>query len=582
MTLSRSFSWPLFPDARRRELALGVALAGLALLTMWRILGNQFVQDDMGVLLGNSLIRDWSGVWRAFGEAYWPPAGSGELYRPASIAWYTIQWMIGDGSQLLFRMVSLALYAASTLALWRLLRALVTPGAAWVGAAYFAVHPVHSEALATAVNQSELLVGLLLTLAVGWHLRANRGAADPRTSALLVGLCFGLAVLTKEHGLVLPGLLFITDLFLDRDRDSLRTRLVRWRWLYFGLLVFGAAFWLVRSSVLGEGTGTMMAEAFYDARVAQRAYTMIGVPAEWLRLLLWPAHLQSDWNLLEWVPTRGWSLRETAGVFALVAFAAGMALAWRRRPVAAFGLAWMVVALAPVCNVLIPSGIVLAERTLYLPSIGFVIVVADLLAMVEGRWGTLPRARRLLLAVLGALLLGLGVVRSTVRLSDWKNRRVFLTQQLLDAPTSWRARIAYGLMLVDIGDTTRARVEIRRTITQRPDDPIVTKFLVDRMRLLSGQCLGPTIVYQELLAVAPRRSDARGGLVACLLWLGRYADARAEALRGAALGLDRQYFEYVVTVADSAAAAGAPAGVVRLKPIGDRATVIGPVPEGPP
>ena len=36
------------------------------------------------------------------------------------------------------------------------------------------------------------------------------------------------------------------------------------------------------------------------------------------RLLVWPAHLQGDWNLLEWVPTRGWTLRETAGAIALI------------------------------------------------------------------------------------------------------------------------------------------------------------------------------------------------------------------------------------------------------------------------
>ena len=126
----------------------------LALLAMVWMLGNQFVQDDAGVMVDNALLRHWSGVWEAFASSYWPPRDSHELYRPLSIAWYTIQWQLGGGAPTLFRLVSLALYAAVTLAVWRLLLQLVPPGAAWVGAALFAVHPVHTEALVIAVNQS--------------------------------------------------------------------------------------------------------------------------------------------------------------------------------------------------------------------------------------------------------------------------------------------------------------------------------------------------------------------------------------------------------------------------------------------
>ena len=52
------------------------------------------------------------------------------------------------------------------------------------------------------------------------------------------------------------------------------------------------------------------------------------------------------------------------------------ALIWatlRRAPVVAFGITWMAVTLFPVANLVVPTGIVLAERTLFLPSVGFVL-----------------------------------------------------------------------------------------------------------------------------------------------------------------------------------------------------------------
>ncbi|MEO6067022.1 MAG: hypothetical protein ABIQ41_03435 [Gemmatimonadales bacterium] len=569
----RSFAPPLLA---------GVALSLIALVAMGWALGNQFVQDDSGVIAGNPLIRHWSGIWRAFGAPYWPLVTHRELYRPLSVAGYAVQWMVGGGTPILFRVVSLTLYLGSVLVLWRLLRTIVPERAAWLGAAVFAVHPVHVEAVTMAVNQSEILVGILLAAAVLFRIRANRGEASVARAKVAIWSLFLVATFVKEHALVLPGLLASVDLLIDRGPGDLALRWRRWRWHYLALGITGALFWMVRTRVLGPGSGTQTAEALLNAGLLERAHTMVGVPAEWLRLFLWPVHLQADWNLLEWVPSRGWSLRDTAGALAIASFVLALGLAWRRRPIAAFGLAWMAVALAPVSNLLIPTGIILAERTLFLPSIGFAIVVADLAGVLEGRWYQLPRPLRLFGLGLVVTLLGLGAIRSAVRFADWRNRPTFLAVQVVDAPDSWRARIAFGLLLTEIADTLHGRMEIRRAIRSLPDQPLIAKSLVDRMRLLKGECLGPTVVYEEILLLSPGRSDVRGSLVACQLWLGRWSEARAEAARGVASGLDPDYFRYVMTVADSAAAAHAGAATVRLRVIGKQATFIGPLPEALP
>jgi hypothetical protein len=548
----------------------GLVLVFLALLAMGWMLGNQFVQDDLAVMVDNLLLRDWSGVWEAFSASYFPPRDSHELYRPLSIAWYTVQWQLGGGTPLLFRLVTLVLYAGVTLAVWRLLLLVVPRGAAWLGAALFAVHPVHTEAVAVAVNQSELIVALCITVALQLRITADRDPARTRRNGALIWLLFLVAVFTKEHALVLIPLLWVADLALDTA--AWRSRVRQWGPHTLALVVTAALFWAIRTQVLGGGTGTQAAEALEGSTMLDRAYTMVGVPAEWLRLLVWPSHLQSDWNLIEWVPTRGWSLRETAGAAALVAWGAAVVAAWRRRPVTAFGLLWIGAALAPVTNVLIPSGILLAERSLFLPSIGFLIVVADLAGWVETRPAPLDRRERGAAALLIGCVVLAGAARSALRMGDWANRPIFLAVQSVDAPLSWRSHLALGFVYVDLGRTDQARLEFRRSLALRADTPIALRNVADRMRRDKGDCAGPVLLYDELLAVLPGRSDIRGSQVACLLYMARYDDARTEAERGVALGLDAEYFRYVVGVADSAMRVAAPARTVRLRPVGRGAT----------
>lgn len=571
----RTSSGPLGTRLRDPLFLSGLLLTLLVLVSAGWVVQNGYVQDDFGVILANPLVRHWDGIWRAFGAPYWPGDDVKELYRPLSIAWFTPLWQAGNGAPFAYRMTSLLLYVVSVHAVWKLLRLLTSSGAAWIGAALFAVHPLHVEAVAVAVNQSELIVGTLLTLALTLRIRANRGEISPASvGPALLGI-FLVAVFTKEHALVLLGLLAAADYFLDRDRGDLAERLRTWRWNYLGMVVIAALFWMIRGQVLGPGTGTLPAEALEGSGMLQRTFTMAGIPAEWLRLLLWPAHLQADWNLLEWVPSRGWTLRETAGLAAVIAFLAGLAAAWRAKPVAAFGLAWMAMALAPVSNVLIPSGIILAERVLFLTTIGFVIVVSDLFSIAERRWEVLSRPARLGILLGTGILLSLGALRSALRYAGWYNRPITLAVGAADAPLSWRSQIAYGLLLSEAGDTAMSRVYVRRAVALRPDAPLVSKPMIDRIRINRGECRGAVIAYQEMLRFAPRRSDARGSLVACLVFLGRYPEARREAEVGVAGGLDTAYFGSFARTADSALRVAAPAGTVRVREVGGRATVIG-------
>src|SRR5690606_33726767 len=110
---------------------------------------------------------------------------------------------------------------------------------------------------------------------------------------------------------------------------------------------------------------------------AARAQTVLGVIPEWGRLLVWPASLQADYGPPQ-IPIGGpFEARHLLGLGILVAWALSLWITIRLRlRLIAIGLAWIPVALSPVSNLLFPTGILLAERTLFLPSVGIALIVA--------------------------------------------------------------------------------------------------------------------------------------------------------------------------------------------------------------
>jgi hypothetical protein len=409
----------------------------------------------------------------------------------------------------------------------------------------FAAHPVHVEAVAPAVGQSELVVGLVaVMMTIAYLDRRRAGPLALRDWALLGGL-YAVASLSKEHGLVLPGLLLAAELFLLEGPLRARAREL-WRG-YAGLAGLGLSLVLLRFAVLGgQFSGQWTTEALNGLSMGGRALTMLQVVPHWLRLLVWPAALQVEYSPQEFVAATGIGPAEVLGLLLLAAWALGIWLARKRMPVVSFGLAWMAVVLLPVSNVLVPTGSLLAERLLYLPSVGFLLGAGAVVTRALGE-GT---SRNRVLTGIVVLLSLAGVARSAERHRIWRSEAIFSVRGVQDAPRSFRAQRAYGKAIelsAPTGHTWRVRND-----------------LAARFRA-GGESAAEAEQLRLSLEENPDQEDSRGYLVAALLALGRYDLAAQEADSAMARGGSPGVFQGLRALADSAASAGAPAGSVKIR-----------------
>ncbi len=319
------------------------------------------------------------------------------------------------------------------------------------------------------------------------------------------------------------------------------------------LLPGGGVLWAppLRRGPLGLGGG-QQAIAIRDVAMGQRALTMLSVVPHWVRLLFWPSHLQADYSPLEIVTAYGFGWPQLFGSVLIGVWIWGVWRSLSRSKTVAFGLLWLAVTLFPVSNVLLPTGIVLAERTLYLPSMGAVLVLG---AMASWAWARVGRRSSIRVVGVGLALAVLAAAgwRSGNRQAVWRDSATLLATTVDDAPRSYRAHWQYAKHLVGRGDADEALPLYREAMGLYDRDPLFLEDYGQRLRDFRG-CEEALPVFQRALAVSETRVVARSRLYFCLLALDRISEARQAAVRGAALG--DSAFVPLVARADSLMAAG--------------------------
>jgi tetratricopeptide (TPR) repeat protein len=346
-------------------------------------------------------------------------------------------------------------------------------------------------------------------------------------------------------------------LCLVREPLRVRLRAVGGGFALLGGLAFGIV--LLRRAVLGgEFAGVFVSEALQGRGVGDRALTLLQIVPQWTRLLIWPVRLQADYAPQELVASSAFGLRESLGLGIVAAALTGAWLARRRAPAITLGVLWLAITLFPVSNLLTPTGFLLAERTLFLPSVGFALALGGLLALRPIRE----------LGWLCAALVVLGVVRSAERQRVWRNEAFFTVRGVQDAPKSYRAQRAYGEVLFFLGRKDLALEAYDRAKSLAPTGQVwrVRNDLARRYRG-SGETQLEVEELQRSLDELPSQEDTRGHLIAGLLLLGRYADAARQIDSALARGAPQEAFRELRALADSAARTGAPPGSIRVRPV---------------
>ncbi len=509
------------PSARAYGLALGVALAASA-----ASLANGFVYDDVKVIQQDQRIHSLDSLPALASAPFWGSGYRSNAYRPATTTVLALDWAIGGGRPWVFHATNVALGLAVVALLLALASRVLSPAGALVCTLWFAVHPIHVEAVANGVGLAELLaaagyLGAVLTyLADGEAAEAGqRGGARRDWLAVATLAAAAVALGAKEHAITLPAMLLLADAWQARRAGQrVRDRFRRHAVLWLGVVALSLGYLAARAHALGPAfSGGAVASGVEGESLIGRTLIMAPAVLVWLRWLIWPVHLSADYLPNVFVPMARLGAAQMMGLLAVAALALAAWQARHRLPGVTVGIVFGAVTASLAANVVLPTGVLLAERLAYLPSVGAAIVVGAL-------WQCLPRARYVWPAT--AVVLALLAARTVQRIPVWHDAQRFLAALVRDAPQSYRTHWALGAEAFRQGRRGEGEREMLTALRIYPADPAMLQELGEQY--LEAGLFAPAARF--LLAayqVDTLRSDAAVRAVFALLKGGRPDSAAA-------------------------------------------------------
>lgn len=541
-------AWTEHPAAWSAVVVLAVALASTL-----AGLGNGFALDDVPMVEENTRIHSLRAMRTLVTSAYWQLPPNDTLWRPWALPAFALQWAIGGGAPVVFHAVSIGLYAAVSLAVLYFARTLLPSVAALVAACVFAVHPVHVEVVANVVGQLELWASGAVILACARYVHVRQEGRFGVGDVVVILALFALGLGMKEHAVVLPGLLVALELTVLRVAPRLaESDARRWRLTGVGLVATIALWMILRHDILGGLLGEYPHTAFRGLDTPARLLVMLGLVPEIARLMLWPSRLAADYSpaMVTLHPAP-----DIAHLPALLVLATGTVILallwWRRRWVPVLALLWIPLSLALVLNIVAPTGVLIAERTLFLATVGVALLAGVVASVPLARLEGAPSLVRttLWMAVAGGLVVA--AAHSSARQSVWASNETLTASLVLEAPENFRGHYWLGNALFREGNLHDGEQALRRAMELWPahDGPPLALALRYHER---GLCAPAIPLYERVIALEPAKTMPYFGLAGCQMDQGQLLRARRTAYAGLATGHSPKTMSALILLIDSA------------------------------
>jgi len=399
---------------------------------------NQFVREGIG---GIGKILATETLAGFIGEQQNVVAGS--RYRPLSLVSFAIEYELYGLSPAMSHLINVLLYSATCLVLFRFF-SMFTRGESenpwyfrlpFVATLLFALHPLHSEVVANIKSRDEILALLFSLAALLLIFRYDRDK-DPKFLAL-GGLSFLLALLGKENAITFLAVAPLTILIFTK----LNARAFA---IAMAPLAISTALYLfLRYQVLGfllfagtEEATELMNNPFVDASIGERYGTIFYTWGLYLKLLIFPHPLTHDYYPYH-VPLVGLAdLRAIIPLTLYLAMASFAVLKIRKGNIASWSILFFLATFSIASNLFFPLGTFMNERFMYMPSVGFCLLLAWILTQKIPAWldakpnlfKVIPVVFKAAPVVSRAIPIGLAAVfalgfslKTLARVPDWKD-----------------------------------------------------------------------------------------------------------------------------------------------------------------
>ena len=466
-------------------------------------LQNSFVYDDDGTIVSNNFVKNWGNASKIFTPNYF--SLSSELsYRPMVTLSYFLDYSIWQLNPFGYHLTNLLFHIANTILIYYLLSLILRSRTIPLFTALlFATNPIQTEAVNAISFREDLMAMCFFLLSLLLYAKSSVSESDPtKAPDLMRGLTplpkknsyyiaalftFTLALFSKEMAVTLPLVIILYDLCFTQSKD--RTKVIYKQGIYYlGFFLVLALYLFGRFFIFSNPSGS---SDYFGGSIYLTFLTMFKVFALYLRLLLLPINLCADYVVKVSLSPFEPLVAVGMGLVIIILIIGFKLYKWERSPelessrLVSFALLYFFITLLPVSNI-IPLGIPMAERYLYMPSLGFCIVLGVILAKISQlkiggvgsdptkaptlMWGLTPLKSASILSLI--LLLLFYSITTINRNKIWANNFVLWEETVKNSPDSSRAYNNRGNAYGKKGQYDQAIKDFNRAIELKPDDAL--------------------------------------------------------------------------------------------------------------
>lgn len=443
-------------------------------------LNADFVYDDHRAILTNQDLRPKTPIINIFYNDFWGTplshSGSHKSFRPLCVLTFRLNYYFGKLNPLGYHLLNNLLHSiVSCLFAYVCKKFFHKQWLMMLGGILFSTHPIHTEAVAGIVGRADIGAAMFFLMAIISYEKATSIKDTTSTfwmfSCMFSALC---ALYTKEIGIsVLAVCMTYEVLIVSKCNIAYPFIAIKKLCITGGLhrivILMLYTIFLVYTRLLVMGylppsfsPSDNPAASHPDATT--RFLTFMYLPFCNLWLLLYPFHLSYDWSSLNAIPLVE-SISQYENILSILFYAGLTFIAYQylkfcimndkllivkeKLPdkefveteflydslnLLIFSMACMILPFLPATNLLFYVGFVIAERILYIPSLGFCLLIVNGLHLLLKYKKNLEKK---IFVIMGAILL-LFSVRTFIRNYDWMNEEALYKSGLITSPSkSW-------------------------------------------------------------------------------------------------------------------------------------------------
>ncbi|HET9824025.1 MAG TPA: hypothetical protein VFP87_01760, partial [Chitinophagaceae bacterium] len=374
--------------SKKLKTSLALIISILAFVLYAPGIQNNYALDDSAVIQENSVTTEGlSAIPIILKRDYWYGSGHnisrGPIYRPTSLLVFATVWQFFPDNPHVYHFINVSLFAATCLILFLVLCKLFKTqnlSFAFTCTLLYTAHPIHTEVVDNIKSLDEILC-FLFGLISTWFLLKYVFSAQ-RLAFILGGISFFLCLLSKETGItflvIIPMIIFFFADVPTRKiiASSLLLLVLTGIWLIIRVIVF-------KDLPLNTATTGVLNNALNAApdKISKYA-TAFYVLLRYVLLLLFPHPLSYDYSYSQIKIQTPSDPAALAGFILILGAAIYSVVNLRRKNIISFAILFFLIALAPVSNIFFMTASTMGERFLYIPSLGFCIILAYVLTRI--------------------------------------------------------------------------------------------------------------------------------------------------------------------------------------------------------